>query len=73
MQFSCGGGRMEKRESLTIKVLSVHKRAIERIAEAGGEPMSVILRRLIRKEARERGLWPSVRGTMQPEEVRSCQ
>lgn len=49
---------MCKRERLAINVLPVHKRAIERMAEADGEPMSVILRRLIRAEAKTRGLWP---------------
>ena len=56
---------MCKRERLAINVLPVHKRAIEQMAQADGEPMSVILRQLIRKEAKARGLWPKAQGRLE--------
>ena len=63
---------MCKRERLAINVLPVHKQAIQRIAEADGESVSVILRRLIRKEAKERSLWPEAQAEGKREELRSC-
>jgi hypothetical protein len=53
--FSVGRTKMCKRERLAINVLPAHKRAIEQMAQADGERMSVILRQLIRKEAKARG------------------
>lgn len=61
---------MCKRERLAINVLPAHKRAIERMAQADGEPMSVIIRQFIRKEAKARGLWPKAKG--QPEEAQTA-
>lgn len=34
-----------------------HDRMLRRIAKADGEPMSVILRQLVREEAKRRGFW----------------
>ncbi len=61
---------MERRERIAILLLPAHRKAIERIAEADGEPMSVVLRRLVREEARERGLWPEAQAQGQPQEAR---
>jgi len=52
---------------LTVAVMGVHKRALERLAEQDGETQAVIVRRLIRQEAQERGLWPAE--AEQPQEV----
>ena len=43
---------MFKTERLTIKVLQSDKAALERLAKAEGEPVSVIVRRLIRQTVR---------------------
>lgn len=56
---------MERRARITILMLPAHRAAIERIAEADGEPMSVVLRRLIRREAKVRGLWPKAEGQLE--------
>jgi hypothetical protein len=50
---------MSKLAQITFNVLPTHKAAIEQIARAEGEPVSVVLRQLIREAARERGLWPA--------------
>jgi len=47
---------MRKSERLIIKVLPDQKAALEAIAQAEGEPVAVILRRLIRAEASRYGL-----------------
>lgn len=44
---------------LTLRVLPAHKAALERMAQADGEAVAVVVRRLIRTEARKRGVWPS--------------
>jgi len=46
------------RASLTLKMLRRDKEALERLAALEGEPMAVVVRRLIRDAARDRGLWP---------------
>jgi len=50
---------MLKTERLTIKVLPDQKAALESMAESEGEPVAVVLRRLIRTEAQRRGLLAS--------------
>ena len=50
---------MNKTERLMIKVLPDQKAALVAMAETEGEPVAVVLRRLIRTEARRRGLLPS--------------
>ena len=45
-------------ESLNVKVLKSHKIALKNLARLEGEPMSVVLRGLIRNEAQKRGVWP---------------
>jgi len=47
---------MLKSKRLTVKVLPSDKEAIEQMAQAEGEPVAVIVRRLIRQEAQRRGL-----------------
>jgi|GEM_PF-3680335 hypothetical protein len=47
---------MLKSKRLTVKVLPSDKGAIEQIAQAEGEPVAVVVRRLIRQEAQRRGL-----------------
>jgi len=51
---------MSKRAQITFNVLPAQKAALEQIAQAEGEPVSVILRRLIRETAHERGLLADV-------------
>jgi len=53
------GVAMLKTERLTIKVLPDQKAALESMAESEGEPVAVVLRRLIRTEAQRRGLLAS--------------
>ena len=48
---------MLKTEKLAVKVLPTHKLAVERLAKAEGEPVAVIIRRLIRAEAERCGVW----------------
>lgn len=48
---------MLKTEKLAVKVLPTHKLAVEKLAKAEGEPVAVIIRRLIRAEAERRGVW----------------
>lgn len=45
-------------ERLALKVLQRDKEALRRLAAVEGEAMSVVVRRLIRQAARERGLLP---------------
>jgi len=44
-------------ERLSVRVLRQDKLALRQLAAAEGEAMAVILRRLIRQAAQERGLW----------------
>jgi hypothetical protein len=55
--FCCPESRRRKvlkTKKLTIKVLPSDKAAIERLAQAEGEPVAVVVRRLIREAARSR-------------------
>jgi hypothetical protein len=45
-------------ERLNLKVLQTDKMALRRLARSEGEPMSVIIRRILREELKRRGLWP---------------
>jgi hypothetical protein len=45
-------------ERLNLRVLRVHKEALRKLARLEGEPMSVVLRRLIRQSALSKGVWP---------------
>lgn len=47
-----------ERERLTVLMLPEHKQALLRLAQAQGEPVAVVVRGLIRREAQRRGLWP---------------
>ena len=47
-------------ERLSFKVLQRDKDALRRLAVVEGAAMSVVVRRLIRQAARERGLLPPV-------------
>ena len=47
-----------KDERLVLKVLPAHKMALRLLADAEGEAMAVIVRRLIRIAAHRRGFWP---------------
>ena len=51
---------LAKTEPLNIKVLREHKQALIALATLEGETVSVVLRRLIRQAALDRGVWPSV-------------
>jgi hypothetical protein len=50
---------MQKTERLAIKVLVADKQALSRLADADGEAMAVVMRRLIREEASRHGLCPA--------------
>lgn len=47
-------------EPLNIRVQTEHKKALRALARLEGETMSVVLRRLIRQAAQERGVWPEI-------------
>ena len=47
---------MNKTERLSIKILPADKALLVRIAQAEGESVAVIVRRLVRRAARELGL-----------------
>ena len=47
---------MVKTERLSLKVLEEQKHALRRMAEADGEPVSVVVRRMINAEAKRRRL-----------------
>lgn len=49
---------MAKHVRLAISILPIHRQALEQIAKDDGEMISVTLRRLIREEAKARGMWP---------------
>ena len=55
-----GGGMGNRTARLGFTVLSRDKQALRRLAQVEGETMSVVLRRLIREEARRRGLLDGV-------------
>lgn len=44
-------------EKLVILLLPEHKAALDAIAQLDSESISIIVRRLIRMEAKARGLW----------------
>lgn len=45
-------------EKINIKVTHEQKVALRNLASDEGEAMSVVVRRLISKEAKKHGLWP---------------
>lgn len=47
----------EEMQTMVVKMSSQHKVAVQSIALAEKEPVAVVVRRLIRQEARRRGLW----------------
>ena len=59
-----------KTERLSFKVLASQKAIMERMAQAEGEPIAVVMRRLIRAEAQRRGLWPTTPASETEEEVK---
>ena len=48
---------------LTIKILPAHSQALADMRKQDQEPVSVLLRRLIRVEAERRGVWPVKEGS----------
>lgn len=50
-------------DRLIVRILPSHKKALRRLAELEGEPVSVTLRRLIRAEAERKGVWPQTEHT----------
>lgn len=58
-------------EKLSVNVLPCDKAILRRMAATDGETMAVLVRRLIRQEARERGLWP-VTNQASSQEVLRC-
>jgi len=61
---------MLKTERLTIKVLPVDKAALEQIAQAEGEPVAVVVRRLIREAVHRHDLLQTPPATMPGQEER---
>lgn len=53
------------REHLAVIILPAHKAVLRRLAEANGEAVAVVVRRLIREEGERRGLWPIQAGQAQ--------
>ena len=53
---------MFETERLSLKVLRRDKEALRRLAAVEGEAMAVVVRRLIRRAAQERGLWRPANG-----------
>ena len=62
---------MYETERLALKVLRRDKEALRLVAAADGEAMSVVVRRLIRKEAQRRGLLPPANQHAQEQETRA--
>ncbi len=52
-----------------VKLTLRHKRALMRLAEADGESMAAVVRRLIREAGERAGLWPRDGGTSEQSEV----
>lgn len=51
---------MQKSERLGLVLTPAEKTVVQRLAEAeGGLSQAALVRRLIRKEAREKGMWPA--------------
>jgi hypothetical protein len=48
---------VRKSERLTVKVMAAHKNALRTLAQIEGEPVAMIVRRLIRAEAERRNVW----------------
>lgn len=48
---------MNKIDRLTVYLLPCHKRAVEKLARREGESQAAIVRRLIRREAEDFGIW----------------
>ena len=58
-------------EEFGLVMSSVEKQALKHLAEVeGGLSQAALLRRLIRQEARKRGLWPEAQAQGQPQEAR---
>jgi hypothetical protein len=60
---------LSKTEPLNVKILPEHKRALQALAKLESEPVSVVLRRMIKRTAQENGVWSNVN----PEPVTSSQ
>ena len=46
-------------ERLSLKILQTDKLALRSLAQAEGEPMSVVIRRILRNELKQKGLLDS--------------
>jgi hypothetical protein len=53
----------EERERLTLLVLPAHKQVLDILARDEDVSQAAIVRRLIRDEAKKRGLWPAAAAT----------
>lgn len=58
----------QKGRLLVVKLSPLHMVAVKQMAEADRESVAVLVRRLIRSEAQQRGLWPVAHTS--PKEVR---
>jgi len=60
---------MRREERAVVKLSAAEKAVLTELARQGGDvPLAAVVRALIRREARELGLWP----VAQPKEVRPC-
>lgn len=50
---------MLETERLSLRILRADKIALQRLAIIEGEPMSVVVRRILRNELKRRGLLPT--------------
>jgi hypothetical protein len=57
---------MQRVESIMVSLTPLEKQVARSLALAEGESVSVIVRRLIRTEAKARGLWPVPKQGEQP-------
>lgn len=61
---------MPKTERLGVLVTPLEKAAVQKLAEAeGGLSQAALIRRLIRREARRQGLWPTAKRAVELSEA----
>lgn len=61
---------MPKTERLGVLVTPLEKAAVQKLAEVeGGLSQAALIRRLIRREARRQGLWPTAKKAVELREA----
>jgi hypothetical protein len=54
---------MRREKDFRVTMTKTEKTALERLAEVEGLSQAAVVRRLLRVEARERGIWPAAAST----------